>query len=237
MGILGEPSTPNDPSQGLVWSAIVRQVDLPGSQGEFVSVANSPREQFHKHPWSIGGGGAAELKDRLDGEPEGTLGHIVASIGFFQDTHADDAFVQPNGFGNRRKVAHGFRAQVRGDNIRHWAVITDEEILFPYDKNLVQWKEIPPKPAWIWLYMLRTELWSRSTFGRRTYRTEGRPWFDYHQFPKSVPHTKVDRIRRGSHTQSLCVRTRREGVQSNLAGDQTLTRCLRRGPHCPAGTS
>ena len=37
----------------------------PGSQSEFVSVGDSPRELFHKHPWSIGGGGAAELKEQL----------------------------------------------------------------------------------------------------------------------------------------------------------------------------
>ncbi len=63
MGIRGEPSTPDDPANGLVWSAIVAQIDHPGSQSDFVSVADSPRELFHKHPWSIGGGGAAELKE------------------------------------------------------------------------------------------------------------------------------------------------------------------------------
>src|SRR5271157_2919847 len=51
MGIRGEPSTPDDPSRGLVWSAIVDQVDRPGSRSEFVSVGDSPRELFDKHPW------------------------------------------------------------------------------------------------------------------------------------------------------------------------------------------
>ena len=64
MGIRGEPITPEDPAKGLVWSAIVDQIDQPGSQSEFVSVADSPASNFHKHPWSIGGGGAAELKER-----------------------------------------------------------------------------------------------------------------------------------------------------------------------------
>ena len=65
MGIRGEPSTPDDPARGLVWSAIVDQVDQPGSQSNFVSVDDSQRGQFLKHPWSIGGGGAAELKESL----------------------------------------------------------------------------------------------------------------------------------------------------------------------------
>jgi len=68
MGIRGEPSTPEDPTQGLVWSAILDQVDVEGSESEFVSVADSPRDSFHKHSWSIGGGGASELKDQLDKE-------------------------------------------------------------------------------------------------------------------------------------------------------------------------
>lgn len=38
MGIKGEPSTPDDPARGLVWSAIVGQVDVAGSESEFVSV-------------------------------------------------------------------------------------------------------------------------------------------------------------------------------------------------------
>ena len=66
MGIKGEPATPEDPAHGLVWTAILQQVDHPGSESEFVSVADTPRESFHKHPWSIGGGGAAELKEMLD---------------------------------------------------------------------------------------------------------------------------------------------------------------------------
>ena len=59
-------ATPEDPAQGLVWSAIVEAGGHPGSQSEFVSVGDSPRALFHKHPWSIGGGGAAELKERLE---------------------------------------------------------------------------------------------------------------------------------------------------------------------------
>ena len=59
MGIKGEPSTPDDPAQGLVWSAIVGQIDRAGSESEFVSVADTAARGFGRHPWSIGGGGAA----------------------------------------------------------------------------------------------------------------------------------------------------------------------------------
>jgi hypothetical protein len=188
-GIRAEPNTPDDPSKGQVWSAIVSQLDSPGSQSDFISVADSMRHPFHKHPWSIGGGGAAELKTRIDSLMGPTLRDFVESIGFYQDTHADEAFVLPNDFPARMNIGHAFRSQIRGDNIRDWCAASTESIFFPYDSNLDQWNEIPKEPRWCWLYKMKTELWSRSTFGGGTYRTSGRKWFDYHQFPKDRART------------------------------------------------
>ena len=96
MGIRGEPTTPDDPAQGLVWSAIVEQIDQPGSQSEFVSVGDSPRELFHKHPWSIGGGGAAELKEQLERDAPSKLWQTSrSSIGITSVTREDDVFLLP----------------------------------------------------------------------------------------------------------------------------------------------
>ncbi len=76
----------------LVWSAIVEQIDQPGSQSEFVSVGDSSRELFGKHPWSIGGGGAAELKEQLEESAATTLGTICTEhIGFVAVNGEDDA--------------------------------------------------------------------------------------------------------------------------------------------------
>jgi len=184
-----EEPKPAVAERGRVWLAVVAQVDNPGSQSEFVTVSDMPREQFLKHPWSIGGGGSSELKTMLDESATTKLTAAVRSIGFFQDTHADEAFVQPNGFSRRLGLSFGFRPQVRGDDIRDWKAESYEEILFPYCEDLSQWSEIPNTPHWTWLYALRTELWSRSAFGGGTYRSTGRPWFDYHQFPKDRART------------------------------------------------
>jgi len=184
MGIKGEPSTPKDPAQAHVWSSILSQIDCPGTESEYVSVYETPREYFHKHPWSIGGGGASELKTLLDDSCHERLGDIVTSIGFFQDTHADEAFVQPEGFALRRRLRGCFRPQVRGDNVRDWGFVRSESILFPYDHNLRQWPAIPCCDDWSWFHALRAVLQARSTFGGGTYEEAGRPWFDYHQFPK-----------------------------------------------------
>ena len=66
MGIRGEPATPEDPAQGTRLVSD-RSPDRPAGIAERVRErGDSPRELFHKHPWSIGGGGAAELKEQFD---------------------------------------------------------------------------------------------------------------------------------------------------------------------------
>ncbi|MEI8367931.1 MAG: BREX-2 system adenine-specific DNA-methyltransferase PglX [Planctomycetia bacterium] len=191
MGIRGEPTTPADPAKGLVWTAITGQVDQPGSQSEFVSVSDTPRASFHSHPWSIGGGGASDLKVFLEAGSDGRLSTIVSSIGFYQDTHADEFFVQPSGFSSRLGVAFAFRNQIRGDEVRDWCTSSAEEILFPFDNTLALWKSLPSDGLWHWAYAIRTTLWARSTFGGTTYRESGRAWYDYHQFPKERTRTPL----------------------------------------------
>jgi hypothetical protein len=104
MGIKGEPTTPDDPSRGLVWSAIRVQVDEPGSEGEFVSVADVPRESFAKHPWSIGGGGAAELLKLTNVGAASVLERHVTEIGRITHTGADAVYFCRSGDWERRRI-------------------------------------------------------------------------------------------------------------------------------------
>ncbi|WBB99751.1 BREX-2 system adenine-specific DNA-methyltransferase PglX [Solwaraspora sp. WMMA2080] len=53
MGIRGEPSAPENPSQGHVWRAIVDQIGRPGSESPWVSSADLPRTRLHRYPWSL----------------------------------------------------------------------------------------------------------------------------------------------------------------------------------------
>ncbi|WP_239334439.1 BREX-2 system adenine-specific DNA-methyltransferase PglX, partial [Frankia sp. CiP3] len=61
LGIRGEPTTPTDPREGIVWHAIKEQISAPGSESTWVSSEDVPREIFNSYPWSLGGGGASEL--------------------------------------------------------------------------------------------------------------------------------------------------------------------------------
>jgi hypothetical protein len=190
MGIKGDPPNLANVGNGPTWTAILSQTDLVGSVSDFISVIDIDRATLAHHPWSMGGGGASELKDAIEGACRERLCDQATSIGFYQDTHADEAFVQPSKFFARMDIVDLSRPQVRGDECRDWVISSEESILFPYDQKLRPLRALPATSRLDWFVALRTTLWGRSTFGGGTYRSARRPWFDYHQFPirrASVP--------------------------------------------------
>ena len=199
MGIKGEPSTPDNPMHGLVWSAIVKQIDRAGSESEFVSVSDTARATLAKHPWSIGGGGAADLLDAIEANSCTTLGNSVAvyrytvsigdrlvnretrELGVFGMTNADEAILAPASAFARQRVEPRFvRPLVVGDTIRDWLVAEQECAIFPYDgEAVIPLDQIPGVARGLW--SSRTVLGNRATFGKSTYFEEGRPWWEWHQ--------------------------------------------------------
>jgi hypothetical protein len=177
LGIKGEPTTPTVPSKGLVWRAICQQIDQSGSVSQWVSAADSLSEHFHKHPWSIGGGGAAELKEQIDTNVETTLGQCVENIGICAVTLEDDAFTSSVGTFARHDIPSSLVVPfVEGDAIRHWSMKTQSEALFPYDPSTL----IPLDNTLLleFLWPLRTTLRNRIWF-RKTQEERGLRWFEY----------------------------------------------------------
>ena len=187
LGISGEPATPDDPSLGNVWISILDAVDRPGFENRFVSATDMPRAKFSRHPWRIGGGGAAELSDLFDERfPERfPRGAVVSGTG---RTSADDAFVVPSAVLERHALERQvFGSLVEGDMIRDWNLVATDIVFAPYsDSGLVPGSEMPEAMRWLW--PMRTTLGGRITFGRTTYAEEGRPWWGWHQ-------VTVDRLR------------------------------------------
>ena len=184
MSIKREDKHPDDPARGLVWSSILDQVDRPGSRSDFVSVADSPREVFHKHPWSIGGGGAAELKELIDEAGVRTLATIANEIGFACITKADDFFSQPSRvFRLAQLEASNIRPFVTGDQVRDWSLNSCDSVVFPYDSSIetVPLELIPRIARYAWAF--RTELGNRMVFGGHNYFAAGKPWYEFGQIP------------------------------------------------------
>lgn len=181
MGIRSEPSTPSIPSDGLVWSAIVEQIDRVGSEGDYISVADIPRSNFAKHPWSIGGGGSADVKECIESVSVTIVGDMAHEIGVFGMTNADEVMLAPMAAFDRASVEHDARRSlVIGENVRDWRITTTDAVLFHYTQTEAAPLDSAPQFA-RWLWASRTVLGNRATFAKSTYFEEGRPWWAWHQ--------------------------------------------------------
>ncbi len=120
MGIRGEPSTPEDPAQGRVWKEIVEHAHQPGFTGEFVGVVDTPRETFHHHPWSLGGGGASELKLQIQASGKKLLAHLTSAIGRTTVAGEDDIWIMDVQSARRLGIFYLTIPFVKGERVRDW---------------------------------------------------------------------------------------------------------------------
>jgi hypothetical protein len=154
MGIRGEPTTPSEPEKGLVWSSIVQLIDDPGSSNDYVSVTDLDRRRLAKHPWSIGGGGAAELKELLDSRGAYRLQATIDEVGFGGITGEDNALVMDDLMTITRLGVETAKPVVEGDMVRDWRIDRTKPALWPYsgDLELVPLDEIPRIGRFLWPY-------------------------------------------------------------------------------------
>jgi N-6 DNA Methylase len=166
-GIRRELPTPDLPSKGKVWLSILEQIDDPGAQNAYMSTTDSERTIFHRHPWTVGGGGAAELKEAIDARAETTLSSITAEIGVLGMTNADEVMLaQYEAFERKCVERFAVRPIALGDDVRDWAINPGECSLFPYqDGELARLSQMPNLKRWIWPN--RTVLGNRATFSKK----------------------------------------------------------------------
>ncbi|MGC5163000.1 BREX-2 system adenine-specific DNA-methyltransferase PglX [Rhodococcus sp. DT1] len=186
LGIQGEPGAPETPAKGLVWTSIVDHVDQPGYEDQWVSILDLPRNNLRRHPWSLSGGGAVELLEALNAQRSASIKDYQKRIGFFGDSHADEAFFIPLQHVSRLGgLSAQLRLSTRGDAVRDWTAQFDEAAIVPYDVHLhlVDDSMLNARLAQE-LWRSRTVLGNRSTFGGGTYFSEKRGWMEWHQLPR-----------------------------------------------------
>lgn len=184
MSTKGEEGTPDDPAQGKSWVSILSGWQQPGFNNDYISVVDVPRATLNKHPWSLGGGGAAELKSWFDSQGTTTLGTLVASIGRVAHTGADSAYVADRVVLRRHGIPEENIADfVEGDRLRDWALFTPTQAAFPYDNDLQQVRDAYDVPVIKWLWRYRSLLWERRE-PQGTHREIG---FTWHQFSRFHP--------------------------------------------------
>lgn len=181
MGIRGEPTAPDDPAHGLVWSAIIEQIDQAGSESESVSVADTPRETFAKHPWSIGGGGASELLERINESAATSLGSLTSAIGRTTHTGEDNVFFVPPAWVRRSALTSCSAGLVEGEGVRDFSLSTDTDALFPYDLQTGDVLNALPQALERHFWIYRSVLKERSDYGNYV-EARGLRWYEHSMF-------------------------------------------------------
>ncbi len=178
MGIKGEPTAPDDPAQGLVWRSIVDQVDVAGSESAFVSVADTPRTTFARHPWSIGGGGAADLKEMIE-EGCRVLKEITVDIGVASVTGEDDLYILDTAAIVKRLNVEISRPLVTGDLVRDWYASSQPAVwLYDEDFSLLPIDSLPSTSQLFWSY--RSLINKRKRFGTPMVE-RGLTWYEWQE--------------------------------------------------------
>lgn len=179
----GEPTTPDDPEQGLVWRSISEHWSEPGFDNEFISVAAIDRASFKKHPWSLGGGGALEVKDLLEERASSRLKEIVSEIGFVCMTRADDIYFVPRDALHRAGLTDEHIIEnVEGEVVRDWAIATPNTTLFPYDSGDLKPTQSIAVHRFLWPY--RTMLWLRRE-PNGNHKEIGLTWWEWSRFQRA----------------------------------------------------
>jgi hypothetical protein len=181
MGIKGEPSTPAEPAQGLVWSAIVGQIDQSGSESAFVSVTDTLRATFAKHPWSIGGGGAGDLLAHLEDFTPVRLHAVVAAIGRTTHTGEDNVFLVDKAWVARRHMNDFTVPMIEGEHVRDYQLVEEVETIFPYDKVTAVVLDTIPFEISSHNWMYRRVLKERKDFGNYI-EDRGLRWYEHSMF-------------------------------------------------------
>jgi hypothetical protein len=174
LGVRGEPGQPENPAEGLVWTAITEQVGRPGSESEWVSVEDGERGRFASFPWSLSGGGAGGVMEVVQGSAAFRLGNEVDSIGFHDILGEDEVFgaeTVPPVWRNRKA---GRKTLVTGDALRDWNAGATASVLWPYKDESVDLSLQGTELFWPYRSTLRSGL----TFGK-TREERGMAWHEH----------------------------------------------------------
>ncbi|MFI1843832.1 BREX-2 system adenine-specific DNA-methyltransferase PglX [Streptomyces microflavus] len=176
-----EPSIPTDASKGHVWSAIVDQIDSPGSTSKWVSVDDVDRETyFSRQPWILTDGGL-EMFKRINSASSQQLKLAIESpIGRAIRAGADEAYVRPIRRSYRAFAdLQALRPLMTGDVVRDWGSQPEESIWFPYHSG-TRSDEFERE-----LWAVRRTLQVRRTF-QGDMQAAGLRWWDYMQYTASA---------------------------------------------------
>lgn len=130
------------------------------------------------------GGGAIELKERLEAAASTVLNKLILAIGFVCITKQDDVFVHEKSTLIRQGVKEEeLRSFGIGEHVRDWLHTSSLGVIFPYNNDVITLSEDDLTTSIRFMWPYREDLSSRKVFGGATYRLAGKPWYEYGQIP------------------------------------------------------
>ncbi|MER7685214.1 BREX-2 system adenine-specific DNA-methyltransferase PglX [Streptomyces sp. NPDC097610] len=177
-GIQGEPGIPEEGENGVVWNAIVSQIDRPGSVSQWVSVEDLARDRyFGKQPWILADGGL-EMVEQIAAASGTRLATLSSSVGRTTSTGADDIFFWPDyATATRFGYSDFTRPLIAGDSVRDFKFDHEIPVSNPYSDRAsshLRGEDFRLIARHLWLD--RTRLRSRKIFGK-TLAQNGRAWY------------------------------------------------------------
>jgi hypothetical protein len=179
LGVRGEPSQPDDPAKGSVWTSISQYVDVPGWENQWVTVTDLDRTLLNTHPWSLTGGGAVGLFECIEAASIEKLSDRGVTIGRTTHTGSDECFYRPRyAFATQGLMAEAVPI-VLGEDVRDYVLDTPILTLFPYtDKGDPR---MPGDRFFRATWPVRTVMARRVDY-QQTLSQRGLRWFDHSMF-------------------------------------------------------
>ncbi|MFC9620383.1 BREX-2 system adenine-specific DNA-methyltransferase PglX [Streptomyces sp. NPDC056930] len=180
--IQGEPGSPKNAREGLVWNAIIDQIDHPGSVSQWVSVDDLERKRyFSKQPWILTDGGL-EMTEQINLGGANKLIALTDSIGFCAVTREDDAYMIGRQAASRLAVPnHQIRTFYGGAAVRNWSATEGVGTIFPYSDSDAPGSAHAETETIMALWPNRTLLRQRKALAG-TQEEQGLTWFEYSSF-------------------------------------------------------
>jgi hypothetical protein len=181
LGIRSEPEPPEIASKGLVWTAIVRQIDRPGGlESRWVEVVDLPQSDLASHPWSLDGGGARDLFASLEHFPDRLSTHLRGDVGFASFPGSDESFITSQN-ASRVMLTVATRPLILGDGVRDWCIATPDWAVVPYDRLGRLVDELDRKSLEV-LWPRRRVLQSITGFRGVERLISGEVWFSWYRW-------------------------------------------------------
>lgn len=181
LGIRGEPGIPEIPASGRVWSSIVDLLSRPKAENEYISVVMQDRSVFGSHPWSLGGGGAGELKEKIDFAANKKLEYFISEIGRSTHTGEDSVFFYPKNSVKTLGLSGDSVPLCIGENIRNWSIASETCALMPYDQETAEVLDPLSDVQSMHYWRFRRALKNRKDFGQFI-EERGLRWYEHSMF-------------------------------------------------------